>query len=244
MGTHISSVEITGPNRKIEHMARTLEVAKLVVPGGNSPSWLSELLSDWSFKVFSAHSIDKIKPTRKELWDSLCCAQDLAIRLSQILQSSTTAGFLPSYDSGRDLEAFFENGLNFLSGLAVYAQQARNSPQLVQPNGRLRPGAAKPHLPGQLPAKYICAAIIAEVWAFFHDGKDPTASNSNAQAAAAALWGVWLPARGWGTDYRKGWKHYFEAARHPELPPLRKEVRRHLNIRANHAAYMLEDNVA
>jgi hypothetical protein len=242
MGAHISSVQIRGSNRKkIEHMAKMLEVAKLVVGSGNPPSWLSETLLDWSFEVLSSHSIDTIKPTKAELWDTLWSAEDLAIRLSQILKSPFTSGFLSTY-AGRDLEAFVDDGLTFLSEFTVHARQARNSPQLVQPNGKLNPGAGRPYLPGQLPAKYICAAVIAEVWAFFHDGEDPAASNGNAQAAAVTLWGSWLASdKGWGSDRPKGWRPYLGAACHPELQPLRKQVRRHLNIHATHAAQMLEN---
>ena len=102
--------------------------------------------------------IDTIKPTRAELFDSLWSIEEQAIRLSETLKAPMTTGYLSSYTAEK-LDPFINDGLIFLSELTVYARQARNS--LIQPNGKLQPGAGKPHLPGQLQAKYICAAIVA-----------------------------------------------------------------------------------
>jgi hypothetical protein len=51
---------------KAAHLAKMNEVAHLIARP--APSWLPEVLSDFSFDVRSQHSIDEIWPTRKELW--------------------------------------------------------------------------------------------------------------------------------------------------------------------------------
>jgi hypothetical protein len=239
MSAQVLSATI-GPskNKKELHKARMREVAETITT--DPPSWLFELLSDFSLDVASAHAIDTIWPTRDDIWGSLAKTGTRAIELSDVLRDSLMVGFLLR-NSEMESEAFVSDLISLLSKLATYARQARNSRQLVGPNGQILPGRGKARLPGNMPPKYVCAAIIGEVWAFFHCDTAPEPSNRNARTAANLFYNSWIqPTKGWGNNTLNGWGRYFKAISDPELELLRKEVRRHLNIRSNWAALMQE----
>ncbi len=61
--------------------------------------------------------------------------------------------------------------------------------------------------------KSFCALVIAETWAFVR-GTLPAVRNQEAAAAAQAYWLACGGTRkGWGSDPRTGWSHYFRDAR-------------------------------
>jgi hypothetical protein len=215
---------------KAAHLATMGEVAQCIVDP--VPSWLPELLSDWSFDVRSQDSIDQMWPTRKQMWDSLAQAGSLAIKLQDILRNSAVTGFLVT-NSNLESEEFVQNLAADLSKFAGYAAVARKSPLLVGKNGKILAGASKPLLPGVMPAKYVCAAVIAEVISFLVERGNPLPSKRRAHAAAERFWTAWpVEEKGVRTDPTKGWTRYFDAAEDPRLRSLRNEVRRHLSIRA------------
>jgi hypothetical protein len=229
-------------NTKELHMAKMREVAAYIV--SNPPSWLTEVLSDFSFDVASANSIDTIWPTRKELMDSLSAVGSQALQLSEVLKEAPMVGFLIS-NSEMKSEDFVPDLIFALSKLATYARQARGSRELVGADGNILPGRGKARLPGETPPKYVCAAIVDEVWAFFHDDKNPARSNKRAWGAADHLWKSWVrKTDSWGNDPLKGWKRYFDGISAQDLQPLRNEVRRHLNNRLHLGNLMSEENNA
>jgi hypothetical protein len=77
---------------KVAHLAKIGEVAKCIVDP--VPSWLSEVLSDWTFDVRSQDSIDQMWPTRSQMWNSLAQAGNLAIQLQDLLRNAAMAGFV------------------------------------------------------------------------------------------------------------------------------------------------------
>jgi hypothetical protein len=243
---HISSVVVRSDEKERErvHKAKMDEVAKLILEGATAPPWLRDFLSDWSFEVCWSHSVETITPTKKELSERLISIYSLAAELSKVLESPMTSGFL-AVGAGRETEKYFSSEVvPMLSVLMADAAKARKSIGLFTPDGNVRPGRGRPHLPGRMPAKYVCAAIIAEVWASFHNGEYPTSSNRHAQAAAARYYGAWFPAGGWGTDALKGWKNYLAAIDSPDLFETRKEVRRILAIEGHRDAMMRAENNA
>ena len=129
-------------------------------------------------------------------------------------------------------EGHIRDNLACLEWLEQAAIRCRYSPLLVTPEGRLHPGRGKVHLPNSKPPKYVCAAILCEIWAFFHEGADPDPLNQQAKKAAELFYGAWFGSKGWGNNVLKGWTRYFEAARDPELAALRREVKRLLEIGA------------
>jgi hypothetical protein len=245
MGVTISSVTIRsgGEEREREHKAKMRVVAQLITGSDTPPSWFIDLLSNWSFEVAWAHSIETMLPTRLELHGTLEAIEGLSTKLSGLLQSSITQGFLVS-GAGRENEQYLKDGLTFLSMLMRDAYRAKNSPRLVAADGKVQRGAGRPHLPGRMPPKYVCAALIAEAWAFFHEGEDPRPSDQKAQEAAARFYGAWFPSGGWGTNKHKGWTTYLESARHPDLNDDRKEFGRHLAIEARFEAQLIAENNA
>jgi hypothetical protein len=98
MDVIVSSAEITAgeKEREIEHKAKMQVVAKLITSSNTPPSWFIDLLSNWSFEVAWAHSVETMLPTRLELHDTLEAIETFATRLSELLQSSITQGFLAS----------------------------------------------------------------------------------------------------------------------------------------------------
>ena len=238
----ISTVEIRGgEERELEHKAKMQVVAKLITGSDTPPSWLIDLLSHWSFDVARAHTVETMLPTRSELYDTLEAIEGSATKLSELLQCSMTQGFLAS-GAGRENQEYIKDGLSFLSELMRDAWKAKNSPRLLSPNGKVQRGAGRPHLPVRMPPKYLCAALIAEAWAFFHEGEDPKASDQKAQAAAERFYGAWFPSGGWGTNKLKGWTTYLESVRHPDLKDDRKEFGRHLANKARFEARLIAEN--
>jgi hypothetical protein len=212
------------------HLAKMDKVAKCIIDP--VPSWLPKVLSNWSFDVRSQDSIDQMWPTRSQMRDSLAQAGDLAIQLHDLLGNGAMAGFLVT-NSKLESEEYLRNLAAELSKFAGFTAEAYRSPQLVGKDGKVRGGAGKPLLPGIMPAKYVCAAIISEVIAFFDERGNPRPSKRKAYAAAEQLWTAWpVPETGARTDPTKSWTRYFDAANDPKLEKLRKEVRRHLSIEA------------
>jgi hypothetical protein len=243
MGVTMSvSVRPSGEERELEHKAKMQVVAKLIT-GSDTPSlWFINLLSNWSFEVASAHSIETILPTRSELHDALEDIENLATRLLERLQSSVTQGFLAT-GAGKENEHYIKDGLPFLSVLTRDAYEAKNSPRLLSPDGRIQRGAGRPHLPGSMPSKYVAAALVAEAWAFFHGGEDPKTSDRKAQEAAERFYSAWFPSKGWGTNKLKGWATYLDSVRLPDLQDYRKEFGRHLAIEARFEAQLIAENI-
>jgi hypothetical protein len=149
---------------KAAHLAKMSEVAHLIVRP--VPFWLPEVLSEFSFDVRSQHSIDEIWPTRKELWSLLARGRNLAIELQNVLQHFAVSGFLVT-NSKLESETSLQNLTSELSKFTACAAEASKSRLLVGKNGKPLAGGGIPHLPGVMPAKYICAAIISEVISFF-----------------------------------------------------------------------------
>lgn len=188
---------------KAAHLAKMDKVAKCIIDP--VPPWLSKVLSDWSFDVRSQDSIDQMWPTRKQMWDFLAGAGSLAIQLHDLLRNAAGAGFLAT-NSKLESEEGLKHLAAELSNFAGYAAEARKSPLLVGKNGKaLKGGAGKPLLPGVMPAKYVCAAIIAEVIAFFVERENPLPSKRKAYGAAELLWTAWpVEKKGPRTDPTKG----------------------------------------
>jgi hypothetical protein len=230
MDVQICSVGET--DRRKAHKAKMDQVAEHITRDPHP--CLGDILFDFSFEVQSAYSIDQIGPTQVELWDFLANSGARAIELSELLRMPPLVGFLTT-NSDATSDDFVRDLICLLSQLATAARRARNSPCLVSADGKIRRGRGKAHLPEVVPAKYVCAAIVAEVWAFSHAGEDPTPSNRSAWAAADGYWNTWPRSENsWGNDPLTKWKRYFEGIGDTRLHTVRKEVRRHLAIRAMH----------
>ena len=215
-----------GEQREAAHKAKMQEIAKLVVGTHLPPDWVRELLSDWSFEVKWSDTMEGMLPTREELSVDLDSAEKLAGELSKLLASPMLTAFLVT-GAGKSDQNYINEGRNFLSMLAGDIQKAKKSPRLVGADGELLSGAGRPHLPGNKPPKYVCAAIIAEVWSFFHPDQKATAYKRAIQVAAAQYYEAWFPSeKGWGNSPLKGWEYYLKSIGHDDLQGLRKEVRR------------------
>jgi hypothetical protein len=232
MGISVPTRRLTAQQAKHAHYEKMSAVAELLVD--SIPNGMLDVLSDFSFDVRSNDSIYEMWPTRIEMHEDLCEAWDLAFRLRNVLKKAPLAGFLATnskYGTEERVTALCEDLFEF----SLNAAEARRSPALVGEDGQLLSGAGKPLLPGDMPPKYVCAAIIAEVISFLVERGVPTPSQTNAQMAAHLYWTAWprgpKKRKGWGSHPQKGWGRYFDAADDERLSPLRQEVRRHLSIR-------------
>jgi hypothetical protein len=219
---------VTSNDREFEHKAKMDEVAELIVPAG-PPPWLRDVLSDLSFKVWSDHSIETIQPTRAELWEHLLTINQSSIGLSKALQAPFISAFLASH-SDIPFESKQSEIVDFLSTLTAASKKTLDALQLLAPDGKIRPRAGRPRLPGVMQPKYACAAMIAEIWQFF-DGTYPAPTNIRAWKAAEQFWNSWIvPAKKLVNNPFAKWERYFEAIMDPDLESIRKEVRRLLDI--------------
>lgn len=229
MGAHVASVRIVSSNREEEHRAAIQRAAEILVTP--APSWLVDVLSDFSFEVVSQHSIDEITRTRKETFDSVSAAQEMAAGLIDFLRGPGGPGFIAAHAS--EVSEEFQLQLadllqKFLGG--PYAVRA----SMLDKKGRMRAGRGKALLRGVMSARYICAAIVSEAAAFVAQHGFEPASKTDLYRAATHLWTSWIGLKGWGNSRLPSWKSYFEAASDDRLAGLRAEVRRHLSIRLAH----------
>jgi hypothetical protein len=216
---------------KAAHLKKMSEVAKCIVDP--TPGWLPEVLSDWSFEVKSQHSIEALWPTRREMWDILHRSEFIARELSDALLKAPLAGFIVT-SSDLKSEDYLKELAGELAKFAAYAGTASKSRQLVGKNGKVSAGATKLLLPNVMSAKYLCAAIIAEVASFFAGYRNSELSKRQTYLAIERFWMAWpLEKRRLGTDPTKSWARYLTAADDPRLKAVRAEVRRHLAIHAN-----------
>jgi hypothetical protein len=157
MGAHVPVTRRSGEEKKAAHLAKMQDVGKIITC--NQPSWLPEVLMHFSFDFYSAHNIEAIWPTRTQMWDALADFGARAIGLSNVLDNYAMVAFLTS-KSTIDYETVGKLK-DMLSMLAASAHQAGKAPQLAGADGNILPGRGKPFLPGQMPGKFLCAAVIA-----------------------------------------------------------------------------------
>ncbi|MGC1370176.1 MAG: hypothetical protein WA831_10085 [Methylovirgula sp.] len=204
------------------------------------PPWLPDFLSDWSFELVSACSIEEISPTRQEMRNELVEIWRLANLLDSHLQNSAVTGLI-AVSSGADFHEVSSDSVRHLNQLRSRIRQALKSPELVDENGETIRGRGKPLLPNAVPPKRLCAGIIAEVIDFLCPDKDSRPPLRKACSAADKLWGAWFKPNGWGKDRLNCWKDYFRALDEPRLQSFRSEVRRVLSITAHHYVELSEE---
>lgn len=163
--------------------------------------------------------------------------------LERHLQNSAVIGFI-EVNSDADFHAEVSSVRGNLNRLRSKVRQALKSPQLIGENGKVLSGRGKPLLPNTMPPRYVCAAIIAEVFDFFYPDKDANPPQRKVWSAAEEFWESFFEPEGWGNDRLTGWKDYFKAANDSRLQSLRSGVRRILSIEAHHYALCAEENTS
>jgi hypothetical protein len=192
------------------------EVARLVA-GENAPDWLAGHFASWTPTVFLDRAVSKVWPSRKGLLEQLNNVKIATAFLQQSINSPAmrSALCLQNVTVVRLCQMLTEIGQN--------AALAATSNELVDNQGKPRPGR-----PSQ-DARLLCAALIAETWAYFHHRKEPAARNKDLAIAAAKLWAATGDeTAGWGNDPLNRWRPWFEKASEPKMSPFRAECRRHL----------------
>jgi hypothetical protein len=230
-------------SEEIEHERRMREVAQLVVRDRADADWLDKVFSYFYWDVRCAHSSAQIQPTKADMWDLLVKAETLAVELSGVLAGPWPAAYLTA-NTETCSDEFFRAGAHFHSVLTSATRQTRKSPKLIAPNGGVRPGRGKATLPQWISPQQTCAAIVAEIWAHFHEGQYPKVYSRPAWAVAQAFWEATTGVMGQpGSDPFSKWSNYFAAVGTPDLEGLKKKVRLVLNSEERqHALFRSEGN--
>jgi hypothetical protein len=226
MGANISSVTEVSWSREDNHRARVRQAAECLV--SPTPTWLVRVLSNFSFEISTQHSIEEMSLTRKYLFDSVSSAQRMAIGFIEFLQTPLGPGFVSAHSP--------EVGEDFQRQLIEPLQQVVRgmhpvAASMLDARGKVRSGRGKAFLPGQMPARYLCAAIVSEAARFLEQNGLAAPPKTNLNNSATYLWTSLLPPlKGWGTNRAPSWNRYFNGAEDPRLAALRREVSRHLSI--------------
>ena len=238
MNVSISVKIVPHEDRKAAHYKIMKEIAAEII--SPTPHWLAEVLSNCSFDIRSARSIEEMWPERQKMRDELQELWGLTDFLDKRLQNPATIKFITAHsDAGSpDVISDFTRDIRELDS---QLRRALNSPILVDENGKVRRGRGKPLLPDSVSPKGLCAALVAEVFDFFYADEASKPPRRKVLSAANKLWRAWVAPKGWGADPLNGWKDYFNEIDDPNLKPFRAEMRRVLSILANFQA-QLEKN--
>src|SRR4051812_42924858 len=207
MNAYVSSATISPYDAEPAHRVKMQKASEYCT--ASLPDGLPSVFSHFSFEVLSQHSIDQISPTAGELW-SLLAVRTAASDRANAMQHSVLKGFLVT-NSDMASEAFLDDLAESECKLAAFASQALRSPELVNSDGTVRRGRGRVLLPGTMGAKYVCAAIVAEIRAALQQTGHSVLSKRDSYRAAQELWASFIPPKNWG-DPSNGWKRYFDAA--------------------------------
>jgi len=129
--------------------------------------------------------------------------------------------------------------LHLIEPLQKIARSMNSVPaSMLDARGKIRSGRGKALLPGSMPARYICAAIISEAVRFLEQKGLSAPTKAKLNQSATHLWTSLLPPlKGWGESRSPSWTRYFKAAEDPRLATLRQEVFRHLSIEMDQASW-------
>lgn len=230
MGANITSIADVRSDGRFEaaHHAKIVEAAESLASPA-SP-WLVEVFSRFSFDVATQHYVDVLSSTRAEQHQALTSAQQDALRLLDFLQKPLAYDFLAAHST--DADGLRDQLGPFLSKFVVGSRTAYTS--LTDERGKVPPGRGKAQLPGQMRARSVCAAVIAESAVFLAEHGARQVPVVRLYDAATNLWTSLLPLEGWGDQRRESWKSSFKTTDDDRLVCLRMEVRRWLGIcRAN-----------
>jgi hypothetical protein len=231
---------IDSESEEIEHKRGMQEVARLVFRNRTAPDWLYEVFLHFSWEVSSIYSIVGVQLTKTKMWDSLVEIETLALKLSAALARPWPAAYLTTHTETCSKE-FLKEGAHFLSVLKNSAREMRKSSELITADGDVRPGPGKVTLPQRISPQQTCAAIVAEIWAHFHDGQHPKKSSRLVWAVAQEFWVATTGEAGQeGSDTHSKWKNYFPVPDTTELKGLRNKVRRVLGALERQHAPMNE----
>jgi hypothetical protein len=113
------------------------------------------------------------------------------------------------------------------------AEAALLSPYLVTEARQAKAGRARALPPMESSTRALCAAVVLEAWAHFHDGEYPVASNHlRLWAAAGEYWRACggVIKGGWLNGRPSAWAPYFKEASEDSLAGIREELRRHMKL--------------
>jgi hypothetical protein len=209
-----------------------VESARLIA-GDNPPRWLVRHLHRWSSSILLDIAVHARQPGRAAVRERLKKLVAGAELQQRELQDVVITEFLQTDDLGPILN--LPSLIAALQDIQRRAQIALSSASLSTKSGKTKAGARRALPPNAGSPRAFCAGAVLEAWAHFHGGKHPAASNLELATAADEYWracgGI---AEGWGQSRLKAWRPYFKEASTPPLAKIRKELRGHMLLSAEH----------
>jgi hypothetical protein len=193
-------------------------IALLLTP--NPPEWLKESLHLFCCVVWRDRVLEEERPTRAQLLQMLTEVKDAVDSLMKVLVRADLLAFLGSKDLRRIM--FWQMNLQDIRDRASNACQSR---ELVDKDGRARPGQGRAYAAKTLSARNYCALVIAECWKRFN-GTYPPPRNRKAAEAAEILWQMAVGKKSGvgGTDVLAAWRSHFRIAVSPEADSKRADI--------------------
>jgi hypothetical protein len=167
-------------------------------------------------------------PTKSAMKERMESAECAALQLQSCLADDVARSFLELRAGPIGDRAALQS---WLRNLEERAKQAAEGPELSNEKGKVKAGRGRAPVPGCLPPKLYCAALIAEAWKHVH-GEYPAPRNGQAAGAAQALW-LASGGRPTGTGDNPAagaWRYHFAKIKDPAVAASRAEIRRHLTL--------------
>jgi hypothetical protein len=200
------------------------EPAAKLIAGESPPEWLVHHLCNWAATITLGVAVEEIQPGTTAMRAKLKAVEGAALITLSAVADPVVLEFLGLPSLARVAERAKVERI--LSNIARRASEAHDSPQLAGSNGA-KAGRRKALPREAVPARMLCAVVIAEVWAHLRG-----ASRFRAKDLYAAADAYWRACRGdyegWGDSRLSGWRPYFEDMHSPKIASLREECRRHL----------------
>ena len=211
------------PKLPPDHWGKDFQpIALLLTP--NPPQWLKECLHLFCCAVWTDWVLVEEQPTRAQLLQTLVEVRGAVDLLMKILVRADLLAFLGSEDRLISLPRIMILQMN-LKDICDRASIACQSPELVDKDGKARPGQGRAYAAKRLSTRTYCALVIAECWRRF-DGNYPPPRNRKAAEAAEVLWQMAIGKKSGigGTDVLAAWRSHFRKAESPEADSKRAEI--------------------
>jgi hypothetical protein len=154
--------------------------------------------------------------------------------IARELQDPELSAFLKAEQTGTAAPTQFGALLNEIKR---QADAALLSPYLAIESRKTKAGRGRAVPPMASTPRSLCAAVILEAWACFHDGEYPRGSNhTRLWAAAEEYWSACggETKEGWLSGRPSAWRPYFQEASEPPLENIRIEIRRTMKLSSVH----------
>lgn len=212
-------------------------VAALII--SDPPDWLVEHLRRWSSSIYLSDGVELRQPTRTEMRKILSEVSKAAGLLQRALAEPSVCEFL---DAGGNEPLDAPVKLQILLGeIKRRADRASEQTNLVDEEGKGKPGRGRAQVGEVISARVFCAILFAEAWNCIW-GKFPATRSLRAAQALELYWDLCGCERdSWGDEPQNAWRDHLATAARTPAEKERAEFRRHMHEQARHANSLQPD---